>query len=167
MYDTVAEILVEWTNEMSLTQRIFDTLTDESLSQQVWPEGRNLARIAWHIVTSIPEFLAQIEIPVPVSHEKDPVPTSAKAIAQAFGQVNADAGEAIKSSLKDEVLPERRQLFGREMSNGYIVLLLIKHTIHHRAQMMVLMRQAGLTVPGVYGPAKEEWSRFGQEPPAL
>ena len=31
--------------------------------------------------------------------------------------------------------------------------------------MTVLMRQAGLTVPGVYGPAKEEWATAGMEAP--
>ena len=32
---------------------------------------------------------------------------------------------------------------------------------HHRGQMTVLMRQAGLTVPGIYGPAQEEWAAMG------
>jgi uncharacterized damage-inducible protein DinB len=27
--------------------------------------------------------------------------------------------------------------------------------------MTVLMRQAGLRVPGIYGPAKEEWEEHG------
>jgi hypothetical protein len=27
--------------------------------------------------------------------------------------------------------------------------------------MTVLMRQAGLVVPGVYGPAREEWAVYG------
>jgi uncharacterized damage-inducible protein DinB len=27
--------------------------------------------------------------------------------------------------------------------------------------MTVLMRQAGIKVPGVYGPAKEEWAAYG------
>jgi uncharacterized damage-inducible protein DinB len=31
--------------------------------------------------------------------------------------------------------------------------------------MTVLMRQAGLRVPGVYGPSQEEWSQFGMEAP--
>jgi len=31
----------------------------------------------------------------------------------------------------------------------------------------VLMRQAGLRVPGVYGPAKEEWESYGMEPPLI
>ena len=42
-------------------------------------------------------------------------------------------------------------------------MTLINHQNHHRGQMTVLMRQAGLTVPGVYGPAKEEWATAGME----
>jgi uncharacterized damage-inducible protein DinB len=38
------------------------------------------------------------------------------------------------------------------------------HQCHHRGQMTVLMRQAGQKVPGIYGPAKEEWSSMGMEP---
>jgi uncharacterized damage-inducible protein DinB len=30
------------------------------------------------------------------------------------------------------------------------------HQTHHRAQMMVLMKQAGLKVPGVYGPSEDD-----------
>ena len=29
---------------------------------------------------------------------------------------------------------------------------------------MVLMRQAGLGVPGIYGPSKEEWATMGMPP---
>ena len=38
-------------------------------------------------------------------------------------------------------------------------MTLINHQNHHRGQMTVLMRQAGLTVPGVYGPAKKRVGR--------
>lgn len=30
------------------------------------------------------------------------------------------------------------------------------HEIHHRGQLTILMRQAGITVSGLYGPSKEE-----------
>jgi len=33
--------------------------------------------------------------------------------------------------------------------------------------MTVLMRQAGLDVPGVYGPARQEWAAYGVPPPEL
>ena len=44
---------------------------------------------------------------------------------------------------------------------------LIHHEIHHRAEMIVLMRLAGLPVPGLYGPTREEWTQYGMEPPAV
>lgn len=31
----------------------------------------------------------------------------------------------------------------------------------------VLMRQAGLKVPGTYGPAKEEWQQYGMKEPKI
>jgi uncharacterized damage-inducible protein DinB len=45
--------------------------------------------------------------------------------------------------------------------------VLLRHEIHHRAQMTVLMRQAGLRVPGVYGPSREEWAAMQAQPPAV
>jgi len=45
-----------------------------------------------------------------------------------------------------------------------VLVSLITHQAHHRGQMTVLMRQAGLKVPGVYGPAREEWAAMGMPP---
>ena len=33
--------------------------------------------------------------------------------------------------------------------------------------MTVLMREAGLDVPGIYGPARQEWAAFGMQPPSV
>lgn len=44
---------------------------------------------------------------------------------------------------------------------------MIQHQIHHRGQMTILMRQAGLTVPGLYGPSKEEWAVIGMDTPKM
>jgi uncharacterized damage-inducible protein DinB len=45
--------------------------------------------------------------------------------------------------------------------------VLVTHQTHHRAQMTVLMRQAGLQVPGIYGPVKEGWAAYGMNVPAV
>jgi uncharacterized damage-inducible protein DinB len=37
-----------------------------------------------------------------------------------------------------------------------ILHALVLHQVHNRGQMTVLMRQAGLVLPGVYGPTREE-----------
>lgn len=73
----------------------------------------------------------------------------------------------MKQQWTDESLKQVQNAFGHDMLNAEILSLLIKHMIHHRGQMTVLMRQAGLEVPGVYGPAKEQWSQLGMEVPAI
>jgi uncharacterized damage-inducible protein DinB len=37
----------------------------------------------------------------------------------------------------------------------------------HRGQMTMLLRQADLVVPGVYGPAREDWPSMGMEAPQV
>ncbi len=60
-----------------------------------------------------------------------------------------------------------RTQYGERWKNGFTLEVLLRHEIHHRGRMTVLMRQAGLKVPGVYGPAMEEWEAFGAQPPEV
>ena len=52
-------------------------------------------------------------------------------------------------------------MYGQTWPRGQALWGLIAHEVHHRGQMTVLMRQAGIVVPGVYGPAREEWATYG------
>jgi hypothetical protein len=54
-------------------------------------------------------------------------------------------------------------MYGDTWTRGMVLEALIRHEAHHRGQMTVLMRQAGLVVPGCYGPAREEWAQWGME----
>ena len=51
MYVTIADFIKEWNREAMLTQKVLDVLTDDSLKQQVYPEGRTLGRSVWHLTT--------------------------------------------------------------------------------------------------------------------
>ncbi|WP_411553678.1 DinB family protein [Paenibacillus lautus] len=166
MYSTVSDFITEWKHEAALTQRILDSLTDESLQQQVYPEGRTLGRIAWHFVTNIPEYLTEFGLviePIPNSTE---VP-AAKQIAETFKLLSYDAAKAVEEQWTDETFTQVQNAFGRQESNATIFMGLIKHIVHHRGQVTVLMRQAGLNIPAVYGPSKEGWIQMGVEHPPL
>ena len=52
-------------------------------------------------------------------------------------------------------------MYGQRWTRGFTLHALLEHQIHHRGQMTVLMRQAGLRVPGIYGPAREDWASHG------
>ncbi|MCL6443093.1 MAG: DinB family protein [Alicyclobacillus sp.] len=162
-----SQFVEEWSHETALTQKVLDALTDTSLQQQVSSGGRTLGRIAWHTVISIPEFLNTFGVAIEVVKDAADVPSSAKEISETFREVSANAAANVQQRWTDETLKQVQNAFGKNLPNASILSLLLKHMIYHRGQMTVLMRQAGLTVPGVYGPSKEEWSRIGQDPPTI
>lgn len=165
MYVTNADFIREWNKEAILTQNVLDGLTDDSLKQLVYPEGRTLGRIAWHLITSIPEYLAHFGLKIDRVENAENVPTSAKEIAETFKNVSSYASQVIEQQWTDESLKEVQTAFGREESNATIIMGLIKHIVHHRGQVTVLMRQAGIKPFGVYGPPKEDWIHLGVENP--
>lgn len=167
MYTSITEFIEDWNQEAASTQKVLDALTDSSLQQSVASEHRTLARIAWHVVTSTPGMLNEFGVRVENVENSSTVPSSAKEIADTFRKVSADTMDAVKQQWTDASLKEMKNVFGMDMQKAVTLSLLIKHIIHHRGQMTVLMRQAGLNVPGVYGPSKDEWSQMGMEAPAL
>ena len=61
--------------------------------------------------------------------------------------MNAAFVETLQSKWTDKDLATINDFFGRPMPNSIFLMTLINHQNHHRGQMTVLMRQAGLTVP--------------------
>ena len=167
MYISISDFIKEWNKEAILTQNVLDSLTDESLEQQVYPEGRTLGRIVWHFTTSIPDYLAEFGFVIDRIENAESIPSSAKEIAITFKNVSSHASKIIEEQWTDESLNQIQDAFGRKESNASILMGLIKHIVHHRGQVSVLMRQAGLQSSWIYGPAKEEWIKLGVETPPL
>ena len=165
MYVTISDFIKEWNREAMLTQNVLDGLTDESLKQQVYPEGRTLGRIAWHLTTNIPDYLTHFGLNIDGVKNAENVPTSAKEIAETFKEVSSRVAQIIEKQWTDKSIEQIQEAFGRQESNAQILMGLIKHIVHHRGQITVLMRQAGLKPFGVYGPPKEDWIHLGVENP--
>jgi uncharacterized damage-inducible protein DinB len=83
-------------------------------------------------------------------------PNSAKGMADAYQAAAQSMGEQASKTLKDERLASEIAYYGRTLPMAAVLSGLIRHQIHHRGQMTILMRQAGVVVPGVYGPSREE-----------
>ena len=73
-----------------------------------------------------------------------------------YRAVSSAMQEAVNKQWTDETLMQTSSLFGETWLNGLTLYTLMKHEIHHRGQMTVLIRQAGLKVPDVYGPTLEQ-----------
>lgn len=167
MFEKITDFLKSWRHEAEGTQRVFDALTDDSLSQKVTEKDRTLGRIAWHIVGTVHEMMSRTGLVFDAPAENEPVPTTSSQIANAYRQVNNAFVDAIKTQWTDSNLQLMSDMYGEDQPNGVFLGLLIHHQIHHRGQMTVLMRQAGLKVPGIYGPTREEWTNYGMECPEI
>ncbi len=161
MFRTISDFEGSWTYESSATLRLLRQLTDASLRQRVTPDGRSLGILAWHITTSLSEMCTHAGLPVRVTGERDAVPASAAAIAATYEKAAKVVAEAVQAKWNDAQLREEIPMYGQKWTRGGTLAALIGHQCHHRGQMTVLMRQAGLEVPGIYGPAKQEWAAMG------
>jgi len=166
MFTTIPEFESLWRHESGSTLKLMRALTDSSLHQAVTPQDRNLGRIAWHIVMLIPDMMNRTGLAVFAPGENAPVP-SARVIADSYERVSASLLDQVRAHWTEATLQVVDDVYGQHWKRGFTLVALIHHQIHHRGQMTVLMRQAGLVVPGLYGPAREEWSAFGMAAPSL
>lgn len=165
MFVTVESFEQDFVKETASTRKLLDALTDASLGQQVGPGYRTIGQLAWHLVVGY-DNLAQLDLQFDYIDASVPPPSSAAYIAEAYGRTTRAALEAVKRQWRDEELQVVKEIWGMQWKKGYTLFNFIKHEVHHRGQLTVLMRQAGVPVTGVYGPSKEEWAYAGMEAPA-
>jgi uncharacterized damage-inducible protein DinB len=146
--------------------KVFRALTDASLAQSVSPGGRTLGRLAWHITCTLGEMPGHVGLEVSSPEQESDPPASAAAIAAAYDEASRSLLAQIRS-WTDATLDVEDDMYGQRWTRGFTLHALLEHQIHHRGQMTVLMRQAGLRVPGIYGPAREDWSAMGMNPPRV
>ena len=108
----------------------------------------------------------QFGMAIPEPNPHAPVPASAAAIKSSYKKAAASVLEHV-SKWSDADLQKEDNMYGQTWKRGASLMALMVHQVHHRGQMTVLMRLAGLPVTGVYGPAKEEWDNMGMKPPEI
>jgi uncharacterized damage-inducible protein DinB len=156
MYTSIKEFVQDWNTESATSLKVERALTDASLSQNSDPDGRTLGRLGWHMVLMIGGMGGAAGLAIAAPPRGSEAPGTAAAIAEAYEKAARSMGEEAASKLKDEQLTMEVSAFGRSMTIASLLQGLVRHQIHHRAQMTILMRVAGLVVPGIYGPSREE-----------
>lgn len=161
MFRTIEDFQKAWTYEAEMTGKMLQNLTDESITKKVTDDGRTLGFLAWHLALTLHEMLGLVGLTIDAPAPDSEVPTSATEIARVYGIGGNSVGTEVSGNWTDETLLIEDEMYGETWSRGMTLFYLILHQTHHRGQMTVLMRQAGLLIPGVYGPAKEEWAALG------
>jgi uncharacterized damage-inducible protein DinB len=167
MYRKIEDFVSVWETESAATQKLLNAIDDRALEQPVLEGHRTLARIAWHIVTTVSEMMAKTGLAIASVSPDAPVPGKASEIQRAYAAAASELLTQVKANWTDRTLTIEDEMYGEKWPRGQSARVLIDHQTHHRGQLTVLMRQAGLKVPGVYGPSKEEWAGYGAPPPEI
>lgn len=161
MYHKLDDFISDWTYESEATLKVFNNLTDESLTKKVNENVRTAGRLAWHITTAIGEMAHRTGLTFKTVEVDSTIPATAKEIVDVYNTASENLVNEIKKNWKDETLLEEDDMYGDKWKKGTTLGVIISHQIHHRAQLTVVMRLLGLKVPGIYGPSKEEWTNYG------
>jgi len=160
-----------WKGESAKTLEIFNAIPDGAMKTAITPEHRDLRRLAWHLVETLIEMPGRCGLKITGGHRIqggfiDEPPSTMKEIVDAYAAATTSFAEAL-GAWTDDDLEKTDEMYGEQWKRAYTLFVLMIHQIHHRGQMTVLMRQAGLQVPGIYGPAKEGWAAYGMEAPKV
>ena len=154
MYRKIEDFLQDWKASAGGTLKVIQAIPDEKKNFAIVEGHNTLQWLAWHLVNTAGAFgqFAKLQIPSPGPDME--MPQSMQEIANYYEQV-MEAYEREVPSLSDEQLLEEIPAFGGTMPLGKLLRMVVDHQTHHRGQMTVLLRQAGLTVPPVMGPTVE------------
>lgn len=169
MFRHLGDVATIWKMEAEKTLLIFDAIPDGASGAAVTPEHRDLRRLAWHCCETIAEMPANMGLHVkgfPGEPWKTPPPATMAEIRKVYALLSENFLGALKG-LNDMALAMTYPYYGMTWTGAFALFVMVTHQSHHRGQMTVVMRQAGLKVPGVYGPAKEDWAAMGMPVPMV
>ena len=160
MYNSIPSFIKDFEHETKSTTKYFSNITDDKLEIVYHENVRTIGWLSWHMVVAIAEMLNKAGLAVngPVEYENQPA-TIAEMI-EVYNTACTSAVTEITTKWTDATLEEEVNMYGQMWKKGMVLSTVLFHQTHHRGQLSVIMRLADLVVPGVIGPAKEEWAAW-------
>ena len=156
----VETFLRTWEAEAQNAIRTMESISADKYDFRPDPKGRSIGEMAWHLceIDGCTSY-GVVERRFDPSDELPELkrPKEAHLLAPGFRRVHELALERL-SNLKPHELDEKVTYFdGTPMTIRDVLWYgMLHHLIHHRAQLVLLIRQSGGTPPGIYGPNREE-----------
>lgn len=149
-----------WEQESKKTVRVMEAIPEDQYDFRPDPKGRSIGEMAWHLseVDGCLSFgVAERRFDLRDDLPELARPREVSQLAPGYRRVHELAVERLRN-LRNEDLDEPVTFFdGTPMSIREVLwYALLHHSIHHRAQLVLLCRMAGGSPPGVYGPNREE-----------
>ena len=149
-----------WEMESGLTAALLETIPVDRYDFRPDAGGRSLGEMAWHLA-EIEGYLSEGVSKGAVTFQQAPPglkrPGETKQLAPAYRRVHQEAVARL-ASLREADLDREipfagdRRLTIRDCLWGALLM----HLVHHRGQLVLMIRLAGGTPPPIYGPNREE-----------
>lgn len=160
MIRKIEDFLAEWKYESESTLNLFKLISNDALHTKNHEHVRSMAFLAWHVTITISEMMNKAGLPVSGPDEHAKPPATIEEIRSTYEHSSSSLVKELPKHWTDATLTEEVNMYGDTWKKGTVLSVLIKHQAHHRGQLTILMRQAGLKVCGIYGPVKEEWAAW-------
>ena len=147
-----------WEYESGLTKGILATIPEDKLDFRPDSQGRSICDLAWHIAAleAIFSSLARERDRSAVKPPAMEPPRTVPGLVNAYDKIHREAVERVRG-LSAEDLDREFPFFDRPISVRSVLRFpLLHHQIHHRGQLMMMIRQAGGVPSKVYGPNRED-----------
>ncbi|MEE2713240.1 MAG: DinB family protein [Planctomycetota bacterium] len=154
LFRSIEAFIGDMEEEACRTRALLGRLTDESLGTRVAPGLRGLGEMAWHLAQSLGSIGSQLGLLVDAPLRDAPPPAHGPLICDAYDRAVNSLCQAVLD-WDDGALIEVVDVYGERWTRGHALRVMLDHEIHHRGECVVLMRQAGLEPPALYGPVLE------------
>lgn len=156
MYSNLNDFISAYAHEGQTTVRVLEALSDDKLGHEKAAGDTSIAELAWHIASAPSYMLKHEGIDIDFSYAPPEGVTVAQ-IVEEYKRIHGAALEGAKAKLGEAEMTRSATWFGYELPLGVWMNMIPNHEVHHRGQLTAMMRNAGLKVPGCYGPNKEEF----------
>lgn len=155
MYRIVNDFIQDWEKSCNGTLSVFESITEEKKSFEIVEGHNSLEWLSWHLTTAPAYFMGQVGLTLNVELNPSATPSTVQEIINTYKIAKEQVVKTVKENFTDESLSENVNSHGQATPIGALLRAMVDHQTHHRAQMQVLLRQAGLNVPSVMGPTQE------------
>jgi uncharacterized damage-inducible protein DinB len=159
--------LPEFDYEMALTRKTLERVPEGKPDWKPHPKSMTISRLAGHLA-DIPGYAVMVmekdsfDVAAPRDGSRQPTEMTSRAqLLDAFDKKVA-AGRAAIARASDEHLGKIWKLHAGEKTifnmprADVLRAMILKHTVHHRAQLGVYLRLNDVPVPSIYGPSADE-----------
>lgn len=153
-----------WAYESASTLKMFDAIPADRFKNTGSENIRSIARLSWHITESIAEMFAHAGLTIDGIKDASNEANDIEKLKAEYKKASQSLVEELKKHWTDDMMEDKKMMYGDEWEKGIILSVLIRHQTHHRGQLSVLLREEGVVIPGMYGPTKEEWIAMGMNP---